>query len=57
MDSSSNDIAFNTEIAHCDTEVEKKSTVRSKTKKIEITMINTHQLAACKKLIQMSLQW
>jgi hypothetical protein len=32
-------------------------TVRSKTKKIEIAMINTLQLAAHKNLIQMSLQW
>jgi hypothetical protein len=32
-------------------------TVRSKTKKIEIAMINTLQLAARKNLIQMSLQW
>jgi hypothetical protein len=56
MDSSSNDIAFNTEIAHCDTEVEKKYRA-IENKKIEITMINTLQLAACKNLIQMSLQW
>jgi hypothetical protein len=35
------------------------STVRSKIKKIDIAMINTRtlQLAACKNLIQMSLQW